>query len=209
MNTEHRTAMLQNVEHILPLIGITGGIGSGKSYIAQALRTAGYPVYDCDQEAKRIINHNPAVRSQIEYLFGSEVYTNDTYNSQAVAAQVFQQPELLQKLNAIVHPAVRFDILEWAKKQDTPYAFVESAILFESGFDALCQAIIAITAPEEVRIQRAIERDHSTREQILRRIRNQMPEAERNARASLVLYNDGATPIAQMLVSIETFIQQL
>ncbi len=188
------------------IVGLTGGIGSGKSYVADGLRAHGYAVYDCDKEAKRIIEKNLAVRSQIECLFGSEVYVNDTYDSKQVAAQVFQQPELLHRLNAIVHPAVRFDIVHWAKKQEAAVVFVESAILFESGFDALCQAIICITAPEEIRIQRAMQRDKATREQIARRIANQMPDEARIQQSDLVITNDGNTPIEILINTIQTFI---
>ncbi len=229
-NTEHRT---QNTEHTPFIIGLTGGIGSGKSYIANGLRAQGYAVYDCDKEAKRIIESNLAVRSQIESLFGSEVYTDEEhrtqntehgtqdteyrtggvrYNSKVVAEQVFRQPELLQQLNAVVHPAVRQDIQHWARRQDAQVVFVESAILFESGFDALCKAIICVTAPEDVRIERAMKRDKATVEQVEQRIRNQMGETERNARisqrvcASLIVVNDGAATLDKMIKQIEDYV---
>ncbi len=192
------------------IVGLTGGIGSGKSYIAAGLRAQGYAVYDCDREAKRIIETNLAVRSQIECLLGSEVYTEDGhYDSKAVAAQVFQQPDLLQRLNLIVHPAVRFDIVHWARKQEAQVVFVESAILFESGFDSLCRATICVTASEETRIQRAMLRDGATREQIERRIQNQMSDTERNARASLVVRNDQSNSLTAIIAQIEHFLLTL
>ncbi len=192
------------------IVGLTGGIGSGKSYIANGLRAQGYAVYDCDKEAKRIIESNLAVRSQIESLFGTEVYTDEGhYDSKAVAAQVFEQPELLQQLNAVVHPAVRFDVVHWAKKQESQVVFIESAILFESGFDTLCRATICVTASEETRIQRAMQRDGATREQIERRIQNQMSDTERNARASLVVLNDQSVELQMLLEQIERFLLTL
>ena len=152
------------------LIGITGGIGSGKSTIAQALRSRGYAVYDTDKEAKRIIVENPMVRSQVEMLFGSQVFEGNVYRTQLVAKQVFHHPDLLTELNHIVHPAVAFHLKQWAREQDEdkglrtqderPICFVESAILFASGLDKLCEKIVVVTAPEALRIERTIQRDY-------------------------------------------------
>ena len=152
------------------LIGITGGIGSGKSTIAQALRSRGYAVYDTDTEAKRIIVENPMVRSQVEMLFGSQVFEGNVYRTQLVAKQVFHHPALLTELNHIVHPAVAFHLKQWAREQDEdkglrtqderPICFVESAILFASGLDKLCDKIVVVTAPEALRIERTIQRDY-------------------------------------------------
>lgn len=155
------------------LIGLTGGIGAGKSFVATRLRQAQLPVYDCDQEALRIIHDNVCVRSQIEWLFGSDIFVNDQYDRHRVASLVFQDPVLLGKLNAIVHPAVAFDLQKWAAQQNTACVFFESAILFESHFDRFCDAILFVTAPLETRIQRVIERDHTTRQAVLDRIQNQ------------------------------------
>ncbi len=212
--TEHRAPTLLNIPI---LVALTGGIGSGKSYIAAALRAKGYPVYDCDQAAKRIIETDQAVRSQMESLFGTEVYTADVqtaegrkhYNSKIVAAQVFHNPDLLQRLNQIVHPAVRQDIQHWANKQTSTIAFVESAILFESGLDALCKAIICVTAPEDVRMERAMNRDKATAEQIKQRISNQMPETERQQRSSLIVENGKNSTITDIIYRIETFVLSL
>lgn len=173
------------------LVGLTGGIGSGKSTIADALVQRGYPVYNTDCEAKRIIIHNPAVRSQVETLFGSDVFDGDTYLTTKVAEQVFANPELLQRLNRIVHPAVRFDVQHWMKGKDL--CFVESAILFESGLSDLCKKNVYIDAPEEIRIARTVARDHSNAEQVRARIEAQ----NNNARllADLILNNDGQASI--------------
>lgn len=183
------------------LIGITGGIGSGKSTIAAELAKRGYAVYDSDREAKRIIVHNPAVRSQVETLFGSDVFDGDTYLTGKVAAQVFANPDLLHRLNAIVHPAVRFDVEHWAKGKDI--CFVECAILYESGLNTLCDKVIYVDAPEEVRIARTVARDHSNAERVRARISAQ----KNNARdiADIVLLNDGITPVptlAEKVISL-------
>lgn len=136
------------------IIGITGGIGSGKSTIARALAARGYAVYDCDKEAKRIIAENRDVQQQIIALLGPEAFVNGIYNTSYVAQRVFAEPELLERLNQIVHPAVKEDILE--KQPD----FVESAILYEASLDSICDKIFVIEAPEDIRIARTIARDY-------------------------------------------------
>lgn len=142
------------------LVALTGGIGSGKSTIARELRARGYAVYDTDTEAKHLIVSNPVVRSQVEYLLGSDVFDGDTYLTRLVAKQIFHHPDLRLRLNAIVHPAVAFHLRHWAQEQGERPCFVESAILFESGLDALCDRIVVVDAPEEIRIRRVLMRDY-------------------------------------------------
>ena len=156
------------------IIGLTGGIGSGKSTITRGLAQRGFAVYDCDREAKRIIETDKSVQSAIIDLLGEEAFVNNSpitnhqspiiYNTAYVAQRVFAEPELLQRLNAIIHPAVLKDLkaLKDAKNQD-PKAplFVESAILFQAGLAPLCDKIIIVEAPEEVRIARTIGRDYN------------------------------------------------
>ena len=177
------------------LVGITGGIGSGKSTISAELKRRGYPVYDTDSEAKRIIVHNPAVRSQVETLFGSDVFDGDTYLTNKVAVQVFANPDLLHRLNAVVHPAVRFDVEHWAREKKL--CFVESAILFESGFDALCDKVVYVDAPEDIRIARTVARDHSDIQKVRARIKAQKNDARRLA--DIVLLNDGSCAISALV----------
>ena len=182
------------------VIGLTGGIGSGKSTIAAELARRGYPVYDTDREAKRIIVHNPAVRSQVETLFGSEVFDGDTYLTAKVAAQVFANSDLLQRLNAIVHPAVRFDVEHWIKGKDL--CFVECAILYEAGLQTLCDKVVYIDAPESIRIARTVARDHSDPEQVKARIQAQSNNARRLA--DIVLLNDGTKSIPDLVDQLLT-----
>ena len=141
------------------LIGITGGIGSGKSIIAQGLRERGFTVYDCDTEAKRIIAQNRQVQAQIIALLGEEAFSEGQYNTTYVAKRVFEDPALLQQLNAIVHPAVVEHVKDERLKVKG-VLFVESAILFEAGLDELCEKIIVVEAPEEIRLERVIKRDY-------------------------------------------------
>ena len=192
------------------LIGITGGIGSGKSVISTELRSMGYKVYDTDKEAKRLIVENAQVRKQIEALFGYEVYKDDMYQTHIVAEKVFADKSLLAQLNAIVHPAVKTDILRWVTLQDSPsfrkglgvgFYFVECAILYQAGFDALCDKVVAVTAPEDIRLARVIARDHSNIEKVRARMRAQ--EADKDLRrADLVVNNDGTHTISELCEQI-------
>lgn len=188
------------------LIGITGGIGSGKSTICRALAQRGYPVYDTDSRAKELIIHHPDVRRQMIDLFGEDIYDEDVYFTSKVAAQVFAHPDLLARLNAIVHPAVRQDILQWQKSLAHPFSFVESAILFSSGLNRLCDYTVCVDAPEHIRIARTIRRDGTDINKVRARIHAQKNEADL---CDLVLCNDGQTPITQLLDCLETHIQAL
>ena len=200
------------------IIGLTGGIGSGKSTIAKQLRAMGYAVYDTDSEAKRLIVEDAHVREQMEELFGKEVYADGVYQTALVAQRVFADRSLLSQLNAIVHPAVKADITRWAQtiNQPTPPyttlhhptpCFIECAILYQAGFDKLCDKVIVVTAPEEVRLARAVARDHSTIEKVRARMRTQ--EAEKDIlRADLVINNDGKTSIPTLCEEIIRYLNR-
>ena len=187
------------------IVGITGGIGSGKSALAQELVRRGYVVYDCDREAKRIITENKEVQAAIIALLGDEAFVNGIYNTAYVAQRVFAEPALLQALNAIVHPKVKEDILAKSEKQSTfAYFFIESAILFEAGFDELCVRIFIIDAPEEVRIRRVLARDYNSEatEENINKVRARM-KAQQSAfnhpysdnKKATVIINDGQIPL--------------
>ena len=198
------------------IIGITGGIGSGKSVIARQLRKMGYSVYDTDSEAKRIIVEDATVREQMTALFGEEVYKDGVYQTSFVAQQVFADKNLLAKLNAIVHPAVKQDIISKFRSSGVtsePSApseplnsasglfFIECAILFQAGFDVLCDKVVAVTAPEDIRLERVIARDHSDMNKVRARMRAQ--EAERDIeRADIVINNDGKASIPTLCEEI-------
>ena len=184
------------------IIGLTGGIGSGKSTIAKQLRKMGYAVYDTDSEAKRLIVEDITVRQQIEQLLGKEVYADGVYQTALVAQRVFADKSLLAQLNAIVHPAVKADILRWVHtiNHSTP-CFVECAILYQAGFDALCDIVVVVTAPEEIRIERVIARDYSSIDKVRARMRAQNTEQD-ILRADWVINNDGKTPIPTLCEDI-------
>lgn len=185
------------------IIGITGGIGSGKSVIAKQLRQMGYEVYDTDSEAKRLIVEDDHVREQITALFGPEAYKDGVYQTAFVAQQVFADKTLLARLNAIVHPAVRQDILRKFRSSDAAELlfrgsevlfFIECAILYTAHLDELCDKVVVVTAPEEVRLARTIARDHSDIDKVRARMRAQNVE-EDIRRADVIINNDGNTPI--------------
>ena len=189
------------------IIGITGGIGSGKSTIAHELARRGYAVYDCDREAKRIISENQDVQSKIIALLGKEAFIKGQYNTTYVAQRVFEDPSLRKQLESIVHPAVKEDIQRLAYRlQQTATLFIESAILFEAGLDVLCKKIIVIDAPEDIRIARVINRDYhgiATEENINKvhaRIQAQNPISE--PPNLLHLTNDGSHSVAQLVNNI-------
>lgn len=186
----------------MQIIGITGGIGSGKSTIARELVKRGFAVYDCDREAKRIIAENPDVQKEIIDLLGKEAFiyhpSSIIYNTQYVAKRVFADPHLLKELNRIVHPAVKADILSSFTSHLSPL-FLESAILFESGLNLLCHHIIVIDAPEDIRIARTIARDYhgDASPANINKVRARI-HAQHIPQGDLTLLNDGHTPISDL-----------
>ena len=173
------------------LIGITGGIGSGKSTVAKQFEEQGFPVYYTDRAAKRLAEEDAEVRSQIAALLGEEVYQDGHYQTRIVASRVFADERLLQGLNAILHPAVREDILRWkAGLGADETAYIECALLFESGLNALCDKVICVTAPEDVCVARVMKRDGTSEEAVRARIAAQMPDEERQRLSDEVYYNN-------------------
>ena len=170
-------------------IAICGGIGSGKSTICQMFKERGVAVYDSDARAKALMNESAALREALVAEFGEECYANSELNRAVLASKVFGSAERLAKLNAIVHPAVKEDYLRWHEEQEGDYTILESAILFESGFDALVDKSVAVLAPMPLRVMRAMERDGATKEQIEARIKAQMSDDELVARTDFAIVN--------------------
>lgn len=180
------------------IIGLTGGIGSGKSYIARLLEQKGCPVYYTDDEAKRLMLQNNDIRTQLVALLGDDAYlSNGQLNKKRLAAYLFGDKSHADKINAIVHPAVRKDFLDWVERQKASVVVMECAILFESGFNNLVTVVIAVSAPENVRLVRIMSRDHCSSEQAMARINSQCDESERCQRADFVLLNDGVEDISK------------
>ena len=180
------------------LIAVCGGIGAGKSTVTSLLRIMGYPVYDCDSQAKRLMEESEPVKQRLIDLFGPTAYIGNHLNRQLIASQVFNDKSLLNKLNSIVHPAVKSDIIHWAhNNQEDELLFVETAILKESNLEQLFDNIIYVTAPIDIRIRRVMKRSNLTHSQVMERINNQDSTIPQNA--AIIINDDTNSIIAQTL----------
>jgi dephospho-CoA kinase len=171
------------------IIGLTGGIGSGKTTIAKLFEAEGIPVYIADEEAKKIMQL-PETIHEIETVFGRKIIENQQINKKKLSEIVFNNPEKLKELNAIIHPLVKKHFDDWAKKQKSLFVIKEAAILFESGSYAYCDKIITVTASEETRIKRVMKRDNCTKEAVLERINNQWSDAQKISKSDYVIVNN-------------------
>ncbi len=171
-------------------IGLTGGIGSGKTTIAQWFQEKGIPVYNSDFEAKKLMNENEDLIQQLIELFGDETYKNGEYNRSYVASKVFNDKELLNQLNAIVHPAVFKHFDEWLDNQNSSFVVKEAAILFESGSYKDCDYIISVIADEEIRIDRVAKRDQLNEDQIRNRMKSQWTDQQRIEKSDFIIENN-------------------
>lgn len=170
-------------------VGLTGGIGSGKSKVAELLRDKGIAVYDSDTRAKELMANNTALREALIETFGTECYTSEGLNRPWLAQRVFSNAEELKRLNAIVHPAVMRDFAAWASEQSGEYVVMESAILLEASLESHVDVVVAVMAPKELRLERAMRRDGATREQIEARMENQITDEERTERSKYAIVN--------------------
>lgn len=171
-------------------IGITGGMGAGKSVISEMMRCLGIPVYDADIASKKILNSNTKVKTQLIELLGEEIFSNGQLNHPLMAQLIFNNNELLLKTNAIIHPAVFEDFIAWSEAQNKEVVACETAILFESGMVSYFDSILMVSAPLEIRIERCIKRNNFTREQVLERIAKQMDESKKIELSDFVIDND-------------------
>lgn len=184
-------------------IGITGGIGAGKSYVARIFNALNVPFYDADKEAKELMNTDQGIRTALIQEFGNEVYDNDgRLNRSYLASQVFRDKKKLDKLNAAVHPIVIRHGENWARSQTFPYSLKEAALLFESGSYKKLDYTILVTAPIDIRIARVMQRDAITREEVLDRINKQLPDDEKQKLADFTIINDGLTPLLPQILSL-------
>lgn len=171
-------------------VGLTGNIGSGKSLVASIFRTLSIPVFNADHEARTIINLDE-VKGKLSTLFGSEIFENDQINRKALAEIVFNDPKQLQLLNNIIHPQVRKSYEAWTiQHSNAPYFIYEAAILIETGFYKELDKIIFVSASEEIRIQRVMQRDNTTREQVVQRMKNQWNETRKTLFADYIIQNN-------------------
>lgn len=192
----------------MKIIGLTGGIGSGKTTVANMFRELGIPVYDSDKEAKLLMNTSRKLRKAIISLFGDNAYVNNVLNRKFIADKVFKDSNLLNKLNSIVHPAVREHFLVWAKSKKTNYVIQESAIIFENDNQAFYDAIILVTAPLEDRIDRILNRDNTTRENILYRISNQLKDEQKEKLSNFIVFNKNISETKLKIKEINNFLSK-
>lgn len=193
-------------------IGITGGIGSGKSYVSRLLAEHyGIPVYNTDSEAKRLMLSDEGIRRRLTALLGKEVYKSDgTLNKPLLANYLFADSCHAGQINAIVHPQVKADFLKWADRQTgCEIVALESAILFESGFDNIVDKVVMVYAPVELRIRRVMLRDSTTEEKIRQRIVAQMDDKAKQDRSDFIIFNDGSRPLNLQLDDLQETLEKM
>lgn len=182
----------QNQEDVPPprIIGLTGGIGSGKTSVAKLLEKKGFPVYYSDDQAKNIVNIDDELKQKIISLLGAEAYADGLYNRKYVAEKVFNDAELLEQLNHLIHPAVRIDFEKWVAAQTSEFVFKETALLFELKLNEQCYKSLLVTADDNLRIKRTMDRDNKTYREIETIMQNQMPEKDKMKLANYIIYNN-------------------
>ena len=172
------------------IVGLTGGIGSGKTTVAQMFKALGVPVYNADDEAKALMQSSEILKRELIQLLGVNCYQNEQLNRSFIASKVFADKALLEKINAIVHPKVAAHFEAWHAKQNTPYVIKEVAILFETGSQHLFDFILTVTAPVETRIQRVMDRDQKTKPDVEMVIKDQLSEDEKINQSHFVIFNN-------------------
>ena len=189
-------------------IGLTGGIGSGKTTVAKIFELLGVPVYYADEASKRLYHTNEELRSSLKKHFGEDVYTNDQLNRSKLAAIVFNDPAKLELLNSLVHPLTIKDAEEWIQQQKVPYIIKEAALLFEAGSAGGLDYTVGVSTPQHLRIKRVMDRDGITREEVLSRMKRQMDEEIKMLLCDFVIKNDEQElVIPQVLTLHEKFLE--
>ena len=190
-------------------IGLTGGIGSGKTTVAKVFETLGIPVYYADEAGKRLMNEDENLRKQIIANFGEASYENGKLNRKYIASIVFADKQKLALLNSLVHPVTIKDADEWMKAQTTAYAIKEAALIFESGSGKGLDYIIGVYAPQALRIKRTMDREHVTKEEVIKRMQNQVDEEMKMKLCDFIIYNDEQQlVIPQVLQLHEQFLKE-
>lgn len=183
-------------------IGITGGIGSGKTFVCSIFECMGYPVFYSDKIAKEIIENDLDVKSELKSIFGEDIYVEDTLNRKRLAAMIFSNKSLLTKVNSIIHPKVRSEFNAWCQVQKSSFVLNEAAILFETDAYKTFDATILITAPQELKIQRISLRDFITFDEIKSRMDNQLSDDKKIKLATLIINNDEKQPLLSQIEEV-------
>jgi len=189
------------------MIGLTGGIGSGKSMVAQVFATMGIPVFNADEQAKWIMQNSPIIKEKLITAFGSAIYEEGVLQKDKLAALVFNDPYQLQVLNAIVHPVTIQAAKDWASKQSAPYVLKEAALIFESGAAEGLFKVIGVTAPPTLRMHRVMQRDGATKEQVEARMRNQIADSIKMRLCDYVIQNDNQQMVIPQVLEIDKVIR--
>lgn len=183
-------------------VGITGGIGSGKSTVARVFEVLGIPVYNADTAARRLMNEDESLRQAIRQHFGEESYKDGILNRSYLAARVFDNPEKLALLNSLTHPATIRHAEEWMQRQQSPYTLKEAALIFESGSSAQLDFVIGVYAPQALRIARVTGRDQVSREEVLKRMQRQIDETIKMKLCDAVIINDDQHPVIPQVLTL-------
>ena len=184
-------------------VGITGGIGSGKTTVCRIFEMLGIPVFYADTVSRNLVQQNPEVIAAIKASFGNGIYQDALLNTKALAKIVFNDPEKLRKLNSIVHPSVFRMLNEWiAKHAGYAYVLKEAALIFETNAHLTLDAVIVVTAPESMRIKRVMQRDGATEADVQQRMKQQMPEAEKRKQATFIIHNDESELLIPQILAI-------
>lgn len=173
----------------MKIVGLTGGIGSGKTTVAKMFEALGVPLYIADDEARALMNRSKVIKRKLIAIFGEEAYLDSGLNRPFIADKVFKDKRLLDQINTIVHPKVASHFNRWVKKQNSPYVIKEAAILFENGAYKSCDVLITVVAPEAIRIQRVINRDNTNEDKVKAIINNQWKDADKEALSNYVINN--------------------
>ena len=188
-------------------VGVTGGIGCGKSYVCDLLREKGFPVYACDEEAKRLMVEDTVLVSGLKALIGEDAYDEaGRLNKQTIAAFLFSDAVNARRINGIVHPRVKDDFLQWVRQQSSSVVFMESAILFESGFDTVVDTTLMIYAPLQVRLERVMRRDGLSEDMAMKRVEAQMADDEKLRLSDLMVVNDGVSDLEAQITEVVRYL---
>ncbi|WP_458626223.1 dephospho-CoA kinase [Winogradskyella sp. PC D3.3] len=184
------------------VVGLTGGIGSGKSTILECFKSYGVPVYIADDEAKALMNRSKVIKRKLIQLFGEKAYIDNQLNRPYLASKIFNDKALLSKMNAIVHPKVARHFKHWLEKQKAKYVIKEVAIIFENNLQDQYDYIITVVADEDLRIQRVMQRDHTSMEKVKAIIKNQWPDADKISKSDFVIVNNNLQDAKEQVLKI-------
>ena len=192
------------------IVGITGGIGSGKTFICEKFKEMGIPVYNADVKAKYLMENDEILKQKLINHFGKEIYLNSKLNKPFLANKIFNNKEELAFINSVVHPAVEMDVEKWKEKnKDYPYLIKEAALLFENGSYKKLDKIILVHAPEDERVLRVMKRDNTTKENVLSRIKNQMSDLDKMKNADFIINNNGRNEINKIVMKMNMYFSQV